>query len=171
MEKIVRFYVKGIFIAEAINLSFSLLVHVCLGMGYRKLDEECGQYLIAAAVLMCGCAFVIAKDRNIMENEFNRCPWWIQALAFVSAIYGGSLTVSHMMHSAGQGGSGDRFRSSAMPLLIDSLPLCILYAAVWKDTAQDELLIRRGKLSIVVLIVGVAILITKWNTYFPHPAN
>jgi len=58
-----------------------------------------------------------------------------------------------------------------MPLGFDALSLCILYAALWTNTVQDAELVKRSKISIAALIIGVTMLFFKWNAFFPHPVR
>ena len=76
--KFARSYVFLLFIIEGLLLATSLLMHVSLLMGIRRLYENVPERLLVGGLLAAFATAFLAKDRNVWKNEFKSCPLWVR---------------------------------------------------------------------------------------------
>jgi hypothetical protein len=165
--KFARSYVFLLFIIEGLLLATSLLMHVSLLMGIRRLYENVPERLLVGGLLAAFATAFLAKDRNVWKNEFKSCPLWVRALTIVLVLYGFISAFLRTVVFPDVGGS-ELLTVSGLSLSIDAMSSCILYSVLWTDFEQGSELIERSRNSLIAAILSSAYLLADHAGYFPH---
>ena len=165
--KFARSYVFLLFIIEGLLLATSLLMHVSLLMGIRRLYENVPERLLVGGLPAAFATAFLAKDRNVWKNEFKSCPLWVRALTIVLVLYGFISAFLRTVVFPDVGGS-ELLTVSGLSLSIDAMSSCILYSVLWTDFEQGSELIERSRNSLIAAILSSAYLLADHAGYFPH---
>ncbi|MGA2435504.1 MAG: hypothetical protein ABSG25_09485 [Bryobacteraceae bacterium] len=162
-------YVQCLFGVELCLFASSVLVHVCILGGAAGPFAELGKLLFYCGLFAMVPAAGLAKEKNVWHNEFRECPKWLQVSTLVVTIYGFVVVAAQtILFSEGQPLDSMPLLASAVPLFLDSIPLCIFYSLLWASPVSGAEIIRRVRVSLVAAAVCVAIFTAAHLGYLPH---
>lgn len=162
-------YVRCLFAVELLLLLSFVLVHVCVLWGAAGAVTKVAEFSFYGGVFAVVPAVGLAKDKNVWHNEFRKCPKWLQVSTLAVTIYGFVVASSQaILFSEGQPLDSMPLLASAVPLFLDSIPLCIFYSLLWASPVSGAELIRRVRVSLVAATICVAIFAAARFGYLPH---
>ena len=133
----------------------------------QLLRKEWGNHLFAetimSAVLLSGLSVVpFVKDGMRWRNQVSLCPRWMWVSAIIFAAYG--FTSLFWTPSLLEGGNGNASSDQARLMFVlgfETIPICVLYSALFKGVFSESEKVRRAFYSILMLVPFVAALILK----------
>jgi hypothetical protein len=166
ISRLARVYVGCLFALELLLFALSLLLHVSVLLGANRLFAEYGKPLLYCAFVAAVPAFGLPKDRNVWKNEFKDCPIWLRTAALIFAVYGFAVGPVQVMFSSNGGSFEDqRLFVSGVPLFLESMPLCILYSLLWAAPLSKPELVRRVRISLILLAVCIVFVVAGHLTH------
>jgi hypothetical protein len=154
IARLARVYVGCLFALELLLFALSLLLHVSVLLGANRPFAEYGKPLLYCAFVAAVPAFGLPKDRNVWKNEFKDCPIWLRTATLIFAVYGFAVGPVQAMFSSSSF-EDQRLFVSGVSLFLESMPLCILYSLLWADPLSKPELVRRVRISLILLAVCI----------------
>jgi len=170
ITRLARVYVGCLFALELLLFALSLILHVSVLLGVNRLFVQYGKPLLYWAFVAAVPAFGLPEDRNVWKNEFKACPIWLRTTTLIFSVYGFVVGPVQAMFSSNGGSFEDqRLFVSGVPFFLESMPLCILYSLLWAAPLGEPELVRRVRISLIMLAVCVAFIVAVHLGYLPHP--
>jgi hypothetical protein len=167
--RLAYWYVRCLFVVELLLFVSFVLVHVCVLWGATDVVTKVAEFSFYCGVFAMVPAVGLAKDKNVWHNEFRECPKWLQVSTLVVTIYGFVVVATQtILFSEGQPLDSMPLLASAVPLFLDSIPLCIFYSLLWASPVSGAEITRRVRVSLVAAAVCVAIFAAARLGYLPH---
>lgn len=167
--RFVSLYVRCFFVLELMFMAFSLFLHVSALLGTDKPFAEYGKALLYCTLVISIPVSGLAEDRNVWKHEFKSCPRWLQIASLIFMIYGMAVAfVQAMSFSNGDTLSAQPLFASSVSLLLGSMSVCILYSLLLTHPVSAPELVKRVRISVIMLAVCAVVIVAARLGYLPH---
>jgi len=131
----------------------SVVIHLLVLMGDRKLYEDYQGALGTAVIIIGGPAFAFKRKGVGLIAQIKSCPKWMWQSAIVIAAYG-IATTSLFIFSTNVVFTSS-FVGSAFPLGFEVIPICILYSSIGPHHLDESQFLRNCMASVIFVILGI----------------
>ena len=167
--RFVSLYLRCVFALVLLSFFLSLLLNVSVFLGADRPFGGYGKILYFFAFGVSVLSFGLAKNSNVWKHEFKSCPRWLQIVTIVFMVYGMAIAFICIVSF------GERGPLEAQPLIasgfsffIESMPICILYSLLWAAPISLPELIKRIRVSVIIMAVLAAFFAAAHFGYLPH---
>jgi hypothetical protein len=123
-------------------------------------------------ILLLGAATApFNKEPVRWVKQIKACPRWMWISALALAVYGLVAALLQFAFHAGPDFSDQTLALSAFPLGFETIPICLLYSALWTGFVDRSTLPKRAAASLGLVVFTAIFLAAGRAGYLPHPAR